>query len=485
MTRTDPWQPHSYIPLTAAERDEMLRIIGRASTEELFTDIPPAVRLNRPLALPPAMPEGELLAHLRAMADRNGHADRLVCFLGGGAYDHLIPSVVWHLAGRAEFYTAYTPYQAEVMQGELQAAYEYQSMLCALTGMDVANASMYDGASALGEAAVMARDLTRRDRVLVSAAVHPHYREVLRTYTRHLGIGIDMVPYQGGQTPAALVRDAVDATTAAVVVQSPNAFGCIEDGASLAAAAHEAGALLVVAVAEPVSLGLLQPPGAYGADIVAGEGQALGNYLNFGGPYLGMLATREAFVRRMPGRLVGQTTDRAGRRGFVLTLQTREQHIRREKATSNICTNEALNALAAAVYMAALGPVGMRRLAEVNARRAHYARKRLCALPGFRPAFDAPVFNEFVVRTPVAPDEINEGLLARGILGGLALGRWYREMADGWLVCVTEARSRQEIDALVAAVAEISAGAAGGRPRHPAAGAGRRNRNLGRRRRTA
>lgn len=479
------WQPHRYLPLTAAERDEMLRVVGRASAEELFSDIPQAVRLGRPLELPPPLPEGELLAHLRALADRNGHADRLVCFLGAGAYDHEIPSVVWHLAGRAEFYTAYTPYQAEVMQGELQAAYEYQSMLCALTAMDVANASMYDGASALGEAAVMARDLTRRGRVLVSAAVHPHYREVLHTYTRHLGIDIDTVPYQDGLTPAAVVRDAVDAGTAAVVVQSPNVFGCIEDGASLAAAAHAAGALLVVAVVEPVSLGLLQPPGAYGADIVAGEGQALGNSLNFGGPYLGMLAAREAYVRRMPGRLVGMTADRTGRRGFVLTLQTREQHIRREKATSNICTNEALNALAAAVYMAALGPVGMRRVAEVNARRAHYAKTRLCALPGFRPAFEAPVFNEFVLRTPVPPEEINARLLDWGIMGGLALGRWYPELSDGWLVCVTEARSREQIDALVAAVAEISAAAARSGPRRPGMGVRRQARSSGRRKRTA
>ncbi len=455
MPDTAEWSPHRYLPMTAAERDAMLRAIGRTTIEELFADIPPEVRLHRPLALPPAMGEADLLAHLRSLAERNGHADRLTCFLGGGAYDHLIPSVVWHLAGRAEFVTAYTPYQAEVMQGELQAAYEYQSMLCELTGMDVANASMYDGASAVAEAAVMARDLTRRDEVIVSTAVHPHYRETLRTYVRHLGIVVREVDYTEGLTPPERIAALVSAQTAAVVVQSPNIFGCIEDGPALAQAAHDAGGLLVVAVAEPISLGVVQPPGAYGADIVAGEGQPLGNHLNFGGPYLGMLATREAFVRRMPGRLVGMTTDREGRRGFVLTLQTREQHIRREKATSNICTNEALNALAAAVYMAALGKTGLRRVAEVNARRAHYAKQRLCTIPGIRAAFGAPTFNEFVVRTPVAPDALNAQLRQRGILGGLALGRWYPELADGWLVCVTEARTRAEIDAFVAAVSEV------------------------------
>jgi len=455
MTRTTEWHPHKYLPMTAAERDAMLRAVGRGSVEELFTGIPTEVRLRRPLSLPPALADGDLLAHLRDLSERNGHADRLTCFLGGGAYDHLIPSVVWHLAGRAEFVTAYTPYQAEVMQGELQAGYEYQSMLCELTAMDVANASMYDGASALGEAAVMARDLTKRDEVVVSTAVHPHYRETLRTFVQHLGIVVREVGYEDGVTLPGRVRALITERTAAVIVQSPNAFGCVEDGAVLAQTAHAVGALLVTAIAEPISLGVLQPPGAYGADIVAGEGQPLGSHLSFGGPYLGMLATRDAFVRRMPGRLVGVAADHDGRRGFVLTLQTREQHIRREKATSNICTNEALNALAAAVYMAALGKTGLRRVAEVNAQRAHYAKQRLCAIPGIRPAFDAPVFNEFVLRTPVAPEDLNVRLRQHGILGGLALHRWYPELADGWLVCVTEARTRAEIDKFVAAVSEV------------------------------
>ncbi len=455
MSAFSSWHPHKYLPMTAEDREAMLRTIGVDSVDDLLADIPAPVRLNRSLNLPPALADYDLLAHLRDLAERNGHADRLVCFLGGGAYDHVIPSVIWHLAGRAEFYTAYTPYQAELMQGELQAMYEYQSMLCELTGMDVANASMYDGASALGEAAVMARDLTKRDQVVVSTAVHPHYRQVLRTYIRHLGIDVVEVPYDAGRTSPGRVRVAVGSRTAAVIAQSPNVFGCIEDGAALAEAAHDAGALFAVAVAEPMSLGLLQPPGAFGADIVAGEGQALGNALNFGGPYLGMLATRDTFIRRMPGRLVGVTADRDGRRGFVLTLQTREQHIRREKATSNICTNEALNALAAGIYMAAMGKTGMRRTAEVNARRAHYARQHLSAIAGVRPAFDGPVFNEFVLRMPVAPETLNARLAEHGILGGLALGRWYPELADGWLVCVTEARSRAQIDALAEAVEDV------------------------------
>jgi glycine dehydrogenase subunit 1 len=455
MSPETSWRPHKYLPLTAAERDEMLKAIGRASVPELLDEIPPSVRLDRPLALPPALSDADLLGHLRELSERNGHADRLTCFLGGGAYDHVVPSVVWHLAGRAEFYTAYTPYQAELMQGELQAMYEYQSMLCELTAMDVANASMYDGASALGEAAVMARDLTGRDQVVVSTAVHPHAREVLRTYTRHLGVTIVEVPHRAGRADPDGIRAAIGPATAAVIIQSPNMFGCIEDGASLAQVAHDVGALLVVSVADPISLGLLQPPGAYGADIVTGEGQPLGNHLNFGGPYLGLLAARAAFTRRMPGRLVGMTTDRDGRRGFVLTLQTREQHIRREKATSNICTNEALNALAAGIYMAALGREGIRRVAEVCARRAHYARGRLCAIAGVRPAFEAPTFHEFVLRVPVAPDELNARLADRGFLGGLALAPWYPQLADGWLVCVTEARSRAQIDALATAVAEV------------------------------
>jgi glycine dehydrogenase subunit 1 len=446
---------HKYIPATDAEREEMLRAIGVAAVEELFADIPPAVRLDRPLDLPAPLSDPELWAAVRALAEENLHADRAACFLGAGAYDHYIPSVVWHLAGRGEFLTAYTPYQAEIMQGELQATYEYQTMLCELTGMDVANASMYDGASATAEAAVMARDLTRRDQVVVSRAVHPEYRQVLRTYTEPLGMEVVEVPWREGVTDPEAVEAALSERTAAVIIQHPNVFGCLEDGPALADLAHRRGALVVCAVAEPISLGVLKPPGAWGADVVAGEGQPLGAPLNFGGPYLGMLATRREFVRRMPGRLVGATVDAEGRRGFVLTLQTREQHIRREKATSNICTNEALLALAAAIYMAALGPQGLRAVAELNLHKAAYARQAVARVPGYRVAFSAPTFNEFVVRTPLPPEEVNRRLLPRGILGGLPLGRWYPELEDGWLVCVTEQRTRSEIDALVSALEAI------------------------------
>ncbi len=433
----------------------MLRAIGAEEVGDLFRDIPQSVRLLRDLNLPAAPSDAELLRELRAMSQQNGDADRYLCFLGAGAYDHFIPSVVWHLAGRAEFYTAYTPYQAEMMQGELQATYEYQSMLCALTGMEVANASMYDGASATAEATVMARDLTRRDEIVVSAAVHPEYRQVIRTYTRHLGMRVVDLPYRDGVTPLDAVGDALSGQTAALVVQHPNFFGVLEQVQDLAQAAHAAGALLIVSVADPVAYGLLRPPGALGADIVAGEGQPLGNPLNFGGPYLGMLATRQAFVRRMPGRLVGRTVDAQGRRGFVLTLQTREQHIRRERATSNICTNEALNALAAAIYMAALGRTGMRQVAEACVRKAHYARMRLSRIRGFEVAFPAPTFHEFVVRCPLPPEEVNRRLLAEEILGGLPLGRFYPQLGDGWLVCVTESRTREDIDRLAAALEEM------------------------------
>lgn len=438
-----------YIPATRAERARMLRGIGARAVEDLFADIPAEVRLTRPLDLPPAMPDPDLLAHMRTLAGQNVDCDRLACFLGAGAYDHFVPSTVPHLALKPEFLTAYTPYQAELMQGELQAIYEYQTMMCELLAMDVANASMYDGASATGEAAAMAADLTKRSEVLISSALHPEYRQVLRTFTSHLPITVHDLPAQDGVTSPGAVREAVTDDTAAVIVQSPNFFGCVEDGAALAQAAHDRGALLVVAIAEPLSLGLIKPPGEYGADIATGEGQPLGNALNYGGPYLGVMATRQEFVRRMPGRLVGRTVDTGGRPGYVLTLQTREQHIRRAKATSNICTNEALNALVTAVYLATLGRRGVRDVAELNARKARYARDRIAQVPGYGLPFAAPVFNEFVVRCPVPPEEINKRLLEHGILGGLPLGRFYPDLADCWLLCVTERRTREEIDQLV------------------------------------
>ncbi len=443
-----------YIPTTPEERARMLEAIGVRSVEELFADVPERVRLRRPLRLRPALSDVEVLRSLRALADRNGHADRLVCFAGAGAYDHFIPPAVWQLAGRGEFLTAYTPYQAEIMQGELQATYEYQTMVCELLGMEVANASMYDGASALAEAAVMARDLTGRDRVVTSQAVHPEYRQVLRTYTEPLGIRVTELRHEEGATPPD--GRAVDGRTAAVVVQHPNFFGCLEDVRAWAEVCHRAGALLVVACADPLAYGLLEPPGALGADIVAAEGQPLGNPLNFGGPYLGIIATRQQFVRRMPGRLVGATLDRQGRRGFVLTLQTREQHIRREKATSNICTNEALNALAAAVYLSLLGPQGVRQVAELCVRKAHYLKARLQELDGFHLPFRTPTFHEFVVRTPRPAAAVVRALAREGFLAGVPLGRFYRGMAHHLLVCATETRTRDELDRFVDALARVA-----------------------------
>lgn len=446
-----------YIPTTPEERERMLRTIGVGSIEDLFSDIPTAVRLQEPLRLKPALSDPETIAYLRALAEQNGHADQLVCFMGAGAYDHFIPPLVWQLVGRGEFLTAYTPYQAEIMQGELQAAYEYQSMICELLAMDIANASMYDGASALGEAAVMARDLTRRDRVVVSRAVHPEYRQALKTYTEPLKIEAIEIPQEDGITPIHAVRRALNDQTAAVIIQHPNIFGCLEDAKEIGDAAHAVGALFVLATADPLAFGVLAPPGELGADIVAGEGQALGNPLNFGGPYLGIIAARQGFARRMPGRLVGATVDAEGRRGFVLTLQTREQHIRREKATSNICTNEALNALAAAVYLSALGKDGVRKAAELCLRNAHYLKQRIAALDGFEIAFRRPTYHEFVVRTPRPAEVVARGLVREGFLGGLPLARFYRGMRNALLVCVTESRTREQMDRFVEALARVVA----------------------------
>jgi glycine dehydrogenase subunit 1 len=446
-----------YIPTTPEERDHMLRTSGVASVEDLFSDIPEAVRLRRHLALQSALSDPEVVTMMRTLAEENAHADRLTSFLGGGAYDRFVPPAVWQLAGRGEFLTAYTPYQAEIMQGELQAGYEYQTMVCEMLAMDVANASMYDGASALAEAAVMARDLVRRDHVVVSSAVHPEYRQVLGTYTEPLGIVTTEIGHAGGVTQIQAVRRALGDNAAAVIVQHPNFFGCLEDVRALADTAHEAGALLILGTADPLAFGLLQPPGHLGADIVAAEGQPMGNHLNFGGPYLGVIATRQEFVRRMPGRLVGATTDVDGRRGFVLTLQTREQHIRRERATSNICTNEALNALAAAIYLALMGPDGVRRVAESSARKAHYLRERITTLDGYSIAFEAPVFCEFVVRTPRPAETIARALLREGFLAGLPLGRFYRGMRNHMLVCVTESRTREEMDRFVDALRRAGA----------------------------
>jgi glycine dehydrogenase subunit 1 len=442
-----------YIPNTDADCKAMLQAIGVQSVEELFADIPAAVRLKRPLKVPPAMAESEVARQVSALAEKNANADRYSMFLGAGCYNHFSPSILNHLVLRGEFLTPYTPYQPEVAQGTLQALFEYQTLVCLLTGMDVSNASMYEGASATAEAALMANRITGRSEVVMARAVHPEYRAVTRTYASQLGISFREVAFtEAGVTDIGQVRKMLSERVSCLVVQSPNFFGVIEDLTPLAEAAHAVGALLVVAVAEPVSLGIVKPPGECGADIVTGEGAGLGTGLNYGGPAVGFFATREKFMRHMPGRLVGETEDREGRTGYVLTLATREQHIRREKATSNICTSESLIANMSAMYMVTMGPQGLRDVALLNLRKAAYAKERLGKTRGYKPRFDGPTFNEFVLRCKKKPGDVLKKLLKRQIIGGLDLGRFYPELKDCILVCVTEQNSRPEIDALAKAL---------------------------------
>lgn len=442
-----------YIPHTAEDVTQMLERIGVASLEDLFVEVPAAVRLQRPLNLPEPASETELLREFRALAVKNATPGNHLSFLGGGAYHHFIPAVVDMLVSRGEFYTAYTPYQPEISQGTLQAIFEFQTLICQLTGMDVANASMYDGASACAEAVLMAVRLTRRQRVLLSRGLNPRYRAVVATYCSYLGLDLVEVGVGAdGRTDAADLARQIDDNTAAVVVGYPNYFGVIEDVAAMAELAHSAGARLVTAVSEAVALGLLKSPGELGVDIVAGDGQSLGLPLAFGGPYVGFFAVRQKDVRAMPGRLVGETTDLDGQRGFVLTLSTREQHIRREKATSNICSNQGLCALMTTIFMSLLGKQGLREMAEQNLAKAAYAREKIAALPGFGLVFNAPSFNEFVVRSKEPVAAVLARLEKAGILGGIPLGTDYPELADCFLVCVTEQNQRVEIDTLVAAL---------------------------------
>ncbi len=442
-----------YIVNTPHDRQSMLEAVGVASLEDLFAMVPPELRLKRPLNVPPAIGELELTDHLTALAARNTSPAQAACFLGAGSYDHFIPAVVDFVASRSEFYTAYTPYQAEASQGTLQAMFEYQTLVTELTGMDVSNASLYDGGSAVAEAVLMSLGATRRwDRVVVAQSVHPEYRQNLQTYLANLGTEMVTVGTPGGYVAPEDLQQAVNQQTACVLVQHPNFFGCLEEVDALADIIHQAGALFVVAV-DPISLGLLKRPGDYGADIVVAEGQSLGCPMSFGGPYLGIMACREKFVRRMPGRLVGQTTDRRGRRCWVLTLQTREQHIRRDKATSNICTNEGLLALRAAVYLATMGPAGMQSVAELCLQKARYAADQLQQVAQLPPAFSRPTFKEFVVR---AQGRSTEQLLGqarqKGILAGVPLDCWYPELQDCILVAVTEKRTKAQIDQLAAAL---------------------------------
>lgn len=439
-----------YIPNSPDERQEMLRAVGLEAIENLFDSIPGELLLKEPVKTPAALSEIELLSRFEALAARNAAAQR-PSFLGAGAYTHYAPTIIDHLISRSEFFTSYTPYQPEISQGTLQAIFEFQTMVCQLTGMEVANASMYDGSTALAEAVLMAERVTRRRRAIVSAATHPEYLQVVETYVTHAGIDLVRADFDDatGQTPLS-VAAALDDQTAALVIQSPNFFGSIEDVQALAARAHAAGALLILAVTESASLGLLRSPGACGADIVVAEGQSLGVPVSFGGPYLGLFATREKYARQIPGRLVGQATDKEGRRGFVLTLATREQHIRREKATSNICTNEGLIALAATIYMTTMGRRGLQEIAAHCAQKAAYAARRIAEIAGFSLPYSAPRFNEFVVRAPMNAEELLWRLAdEHNITGGLPLSRYFPDRLNDILVCVTEVNRRSEIDALV------------------------------------
>ncbi|HEY1016027.1 MAG TPA: aminomethyl-transferring glycine dehydrogenase subunit GcvPA [Herpetosiphonaceae bacterium] len=438
-----------YISITDSDRREMLQAIGAQSVDNLFEVVPADVRFPT-LDLPAPLSEAEMARELRRLSAKNADVLTNACFLGAGAYNHFIPSAVDSLLRRAEFYTAYTPYQPEIAQGTLQAIFEYQSLMCALLGMDAANASHYDGATALAEGAIMALNSTRnRRKIVVAPTVHPQYRGVLRTYLQGLGVQIT-----GDERPEAGLDEAlalVDEKTACFIVQTPDFLGTLRDLKPIAEAVHAAGALLIVAT-NPIALGLFQAPGHAGADIVVAEGQPLGIPLSFGGPYLGVFACTEKLLRKMPGRLVGATTDLNGQLGYVLTLQTREQHIRREKATSNICTNQGLMALAATIYMSLLGKQGLRKVAEICYHRAHYAAAEIAKLEGFEIVGQGPFFHEFVVRCPRPVSEIATALEFASIIGGYDLGKDYPHLGDAMLVCVTELNTPADIDRLVAAL---------------------------------
>lgn len=446
-----------YLYNTPEDQKEMLAAIGAGSIDELFDPIPEDLKLGRPLDLPPALSEMELDQQLRELAAKNAHTGNSVCFLGGGCYDHFIPAVVDTIGSRSEFYTSYTPYQAEASQGNLQVVFEYQSLITRLTGMDVSNASLYDGASAAAEAVLMAISCTRRHgKVIVPSSLHPEYRATIATYLENLDVELVELATPAGIIDVDVLTAAIDDTTAAVVLQQPNFFGCIEDAHSIAHAAKEAGALLITAF-DPISLGILTRPGDYGTNIAIAEGHTLGTPMSYGGPYLGIMSCDKNLVRRMPGRIAGETVDRNGNRCFVLTMQTREQHIRREKATSNICSNQGLFALRATAYLTQMGPQGLRETANLCLQKSHYAAEQLCEQERFSLAFEQPTFKEFVIRD--AENDV-AGLLKsaeqQGLLAGVPLGQWYPELADCFLVAVTEKRTKTEIDALVTNLASRS-----------------------------
>src|SRR5438552_5593965 len=445
-----------FTQLTPADRSDMLAAIGIDRVEQLFEDVPPDVRFPT-LELPPALTELEAIRHMGKLAAQNVSVKDWPCFIGGGAYNHYAPSAVGHIMGQPNFYTAYTPYQPEVSQGTLQASFEFQSLVCELLGLGVANDSVYDGASAVGEAVLMAQRLTRRDRVVLSGSLHPQWRDVVRTYLapRDVDIvssGLDV----HDQIREQRVVDLVDEHTACVVVQQPDVFGHVRDLNGLADAVHERGALLVIAVADATSLGMLKSPGAWGADIATAEGQSLGLPLQFGGPWAGLMACKSEYVRQLPGRISGQTADHEGRRGFVLTLQAREQHIRREKATSNICTSQTLLAIGFTAYVSPMGPTGLREVARQSHAKAAYAAERIGALPGFAVVTPRPFYNEFLVRTPVPTFELRHRLVERRILAGVPFLSSMQGFERTLLLAFTEQNTRSEIEGLVDALAEAS-----------------------------
>lgn len=444
----------SYIPHTEAERQEMLSAIGVEHLDDLYQAVPEDVRFPE-LELPEGISEQEVLQELEALSEANLDVKHASCFLGAGAYNHFIPSAVDHILRRSEFYTAYTPYQPEVSQGTLQAIFEYQSLMCALTGMDVSNASHYDGATSLAEAVILSINQHRgkRNKIILSRAIHPHYREVVRAYMQ--GQNVEIVEDESLANDSSALAAMLDQDTAMVAVQYPDFFGRIEDLSALGEAAKNSGALFCVVV-NPLALGLLTPPADFGADIVVGDGQPLGIPLSFGGPYIGIFTTKQDYVRKMAGRLVGETVDSRGQRGYVLTLTPREQHIRRERATSNICTNQGLMALAVTVYLSLLGKQGLRQVAELCYHKAHYAAELIDQLDAYSVQKSRPFFNEFVVQCPLSVGEINNGLLDHGILGGYDLQLSYDELENQMLIAVTEMIAKEEIEVLAEALQEVA-----------------------------
>ncbi len=449
----------SYIPNTPEDQRIMLDTLGLPNLEALLTPVPEHVRLRRPLDLPAALAEPDLKRVLGGIAARNKSLDTTISFLGAGSYDHTIPSVVPHLQHRSEFVTSYTPYQPEVSQGMLQAIYEFQTMVAQITGLDVANASLYDGSTAMIEAVLLALGPGGRGEIVISQGVDPQYRRVLHTYAHARGFHVIEVPLVNGVTDLTALNEAVKSTTAAVVVQQPNFFGSVEDMRAIEPIAHKGKAIFVTTITEPASLSLLASPGEYGADIAVGELMSFGNTMSYGGPALGFMAARTKFMRLLPGRLVGQTVEEGGqkRTGYVLTLQTREQHIRRERATSNICTNQSLLAVGATIYMATIGKQGFRELGELCLQKAHYAFRQITSVPGFKAAFKSPFFNEFVIESPVRIGKLQKQFEKAGIIGGYPLAQEYPTMPNAMLFCVTETRTKADIDLLVETLKEVQA----------------------------